>query len=192
MAPKQQLRSGWINEGKGLVDSFVLARCFDIFINKDGKDLWSSAVVDAVHVPALSFLYLSGPGRLHVTSFTQRTASPCSTFDVSFMKRQPSQHGRLRRGCLLSKHACAYFCVHDGMLSLSLLLTHPSGSIAVRKKRISWMLNKHVCWIIEDLGPERALICTQALWTSSPQRHEDQWLPHWKIKARITETVQQC
>lgn len=39
MEPEQQLRSVCINGGKGLVDSFVLPRCFDIFINKDDKDL---------------------------------------------------------------------------------------------------------------------------------------------------------
>lgn len=104
---------------------------------------------------------------------------PCSTFDVLFIKRQPSEHRSLYWGCQVSGHGLVWFYVRDGMTSAHiqacpfLPLIPPAAAL---QNKINWMLNKHMCWIIEALRPEQALISIQALWTQSAQWQEDHWM----------------
>lgn len=60
---------------------------------------------------------------------------------------------------------CVWVCVHRKAQS-----PHHHTALPC-KSSTYWMLNKPVCWIIEDLRPERTAISIQALWTQSALWH---------------------
>lgn len=59
-----------------------------------------------------------------------------------------------------------------------------------KKKKINWLLNKHVCWIIEALRPEQALISIEAFWTQSAEWQEDQWTASHVHHCKICFAIQ--
>ena len=120
---------------------------------------------------AFAFPLISGPARPLLMGWqVPHTASPGPAAPLMYYSlRGSSLHtGAYIRGFWGAGCGSVYVCVRAHRKACSLHPSPPTTTITISVST-NWMLNKPVCWIIEDFGPEKALISIQALWTQSVQ-----------------------